>query len=79
VPHLFYTLRMGKILQIPPSHDRMNFGFLCCSISFRPFCCSKTYWKGPPTNGNLSQSWIGNLSETIRNWFECIPIITINR
>jgi hypothetical protein len=24
---------------------------------FRPFCCSKTKWKGPPTNGNPSQSW----------------------
>jgi hypothetical protein len=24
---------------------------LCCPVSFRPFCCSKMEWKGPPTTG----------------------------
>jgi hypothetical protein len=39
----------------PPLRHRMNFSFLCCPVSFHPFCCSKMKRKGRPTNGNPSQ------------------------
>jgi hypothetical protein len=44
VPHLFYTLRIRKILQVHRAHRRMNFNFLSAPFLFARSAAQK--WNG---------------------------------
>jgi hypothetical protein len=55
VPHLFSPRGIGKILQIHPSHRRMNFSFLWSPFLFARSAAQKWNGKvGQPKETNLS-------------------------
>jgi hypothetical protein len=55
VPHLFYPLRIGKILQIHRSLCRMNLSFLCCPFLFARSAAQKRNGKvRQPTETHFS-------------------------